>query len=309
MIYTLTLNPALDRSIYVDEVNTEDVTRVKKTLRDAAGKGINTSKVLKQLDTSSVCFGFSAGRNGGFIQESLDYLGIDSHFIRVHGETRENIKIIPKRGPVLEINESGPTILPKDYQALIELMDTTLKQHDILILSGSAPNGLESMVYYDLITRYRQRGVVTVLDASKNLFTNGVKAGPTIIKPNLYELEMYVNKPLKTQKELIDVCLKLHHSGIDHVLVSMGKEGALYVGEAGIYSVVIPELEAKSTVGAGDSFVAGFVKSFHEKEPIKTCLVEASAVGCASVLSERTAFVALDELSEIKAYINVKEGK
>jgi 1-phosphofructokinase len=308
MIYTLTLNPAIDRTIYVNEINKEDVTRVDKTLRDAAGKGINTSKVLKQLGTESVCFGFSAGRNGSFIEESLDYLGIENTFVRVHGETRENIKIIPTNGDVLEINESGPTILPNDYQELIDLMDQTLKQHDILILSGSAPQGLESMVYYDIITRYRQRGVVTVLDSSKHLFTNGVKAGPTIIKPNLYELEMYVNKSLKTQQEMIDVCLDLHHSGIDHVLVSMGKDGSLYVGEAGIYKVSIPALNPKSTVGAGDSFVAGFVKAFDEALPIVDCLKEASAVGCASVLSERTAFVALDEIDQIKPYIEVKEG-
>lgn len=308
MIYTLTLNPAIDRTVYVDEVNTEDVTRVNKTLRDAAGKGINTSKVLRQLGEDSVCFGYSAGRNGQFIHESLDYLGVKSDFVRVHGETRENIKIIPTNGSVLEINENGPTILPENHNDLITKLDNILTENDVLVLSGSAPKGLESYVYYDLIKRYRPRGVYTILDTSKDLFTNGIKAGPTIIKPNLYELETYVGRSLKTMDEVKEVCFELHHSGIPHVLVSMGKDGSLYVGEAGVFTVHIPELEAKSTVGAGDSFVAGFAKAFHEGRDIQTCLIEASAVGCASVLSERTAFIAVDELKEIKSYITVKEG-
>lgn len=302
MIYTLTLNPAIDRTIYTDSLNLDDVTRVNVTLRDAAGKGINVSKVLHQLNQQSTCLGFVGGAQGDYIKNELNKRIIPHNFIEVDGETRENIKVIidsPKQ--VLELNESGPMIKEENITSLFQNMDKTLQAGDYLIIAGSIPKGVPQDIYKKIIERYQFVNVI--LDVSGDVFTQSIEGIPFAIKPNKYELELYKNKKLNTIHDIIEVCNEFIQKGIKHVFVSLGKEGALYVNEKTSYKALVPQLDAKSTVGAGDSFVAGMVHSMSQNNDNLSVLIDGCSIGSASVLSKNTASINLQDVKKIKENI------
>ena len=305
MIYTLTLNPAIDRTIYTASLSKEDVTRVEKTIRDAAGKGINTSKVLKQLSVDSICLGFIAGANGQFIQNSLEALDIKQNFITVAGETRENIKLIEQSThQIYEINESGPTLHQAHLDILFKQLDS-LKKDDILILSGSAPKGISSDIYETIIKTYPH--LFTILDSSGPLFKAGLNAKPNVIKPNKFELEQYAGRTLSTLEDIINVSKDILKSGIDYVFVSLGSSGSIVLSINETLHATVPSLKIKSTVGAGDSFVAGLAKTFNEKQSLEDILRYASSVGSASVLSEGTASVNISDIDTLYNQIKIKK--
>ena len=307
MIYTLTLNPAIDRTIYVDEINHVDVTRVKTTRRDEAGKGVNVSKVIQSLEKSSICLGFLAGENGNYIKSQLNSKGITNYFIEVRGETRENIKLIEtSTNKVLELNEQGPIVTEDDINKLFEFMDTLLQKDDCLVISGSVPKGVDVSIYKEIIARYKRKGVVTILDASNELFAKALESSPDIIKPNIYELEKYLGKELPEMKDVILECKKLEIDGVKQVIVSMGKDGALYVDCEHSVKFDVPLLKALSTVGAGDSFVAGIAVGLTKFDDPIEMIKYAASVGSASCLTEGTNPGSLEDVNEIYKKITLR---
>ncbi|MBU1020263.1 MAG: 1-phosphofructokinase [Firmicutes bacterium] len=308
MIYTVTLNPAIDRTVLVDEINEFDVTRVVKTVRDAAGKGINVSKVITSLGGSTIATGFLAGVNGEFIQVELMKKGIKEAFIFVGGETRENIKLIEKKsGKTLEINEAGPTIEPQYLERFIKTLDRSLKKDDILVLSGSVPGGIPVEVYQTLIERYHSLGITTILDTSKELLQKGILGKPTIIKPNRYELELYSGKKLATDQDIVTEALKICHQGIKEVIVTLGKDGAIYVSEERVFRVDSPRVVVQSSVGAGDSFVAGMAYALSEGYDTEKRLKYAASVAGACVMSEGTNPGKVTDVARLFDYVKIKE--
>lgn len=307
MIYTLTLNPAIDRTVIVPEVNYKDVTRVTRTVREAAGKGINVSKVINNMEETSICTGFVGGDNGDFINKSLQNDNIETFFVEVSENTRENIKVLSSNdGSVLELNEQGASISKKNLNNMFLYFDNTLKENDILVLAGSAPANVEHSIYQEIIKRYKKRNVITILDTSKNLFQLGIEAGPTIIKPNKYELEMYFDKEIHSFDELVESARLLLEKGVNEVYVTMGKDGSLYVSKEAVYKVTIPTITAKGTVGAGDSFVAGLAIAKSNGLDIEDTLKYASAVSIASCLQEGTSPGKKEDKDKYVKLINVE---
>ncbi len=308
MIYTLTLNPAIDITINVKLINHRDVTRVDKKIKDAAGKGINVSKVIASLNGESTSFGFVAGVNGEFIKQQLDQLQIKHSFTSIEGETRENIKILEtKMSNVIEINESGPTINDDSLQELTNNLICALKKDDILVIAGSIPPGVKKCYYKHLIDTCNEIGVITVLDTSLSLLESAIEGVPSVIKPNLFELEQLTNKTLKSDQDIINEGLLLNEKGIKHVIVTLGKKGSIYVSKEKVYKIEVPEIKAKSTVGAGDSFVGGFVYMLSNQESILDSLVYASSVASASCLTEGTKPGSIDDINNIKEKISIGE--
>jgi 1-phosphofructokinase len=308
MIYTLTLNPAIDRTVFVDEINYKDVTRVKQTVRDAAGKGINVARVIDSLGLDVVCLGYIGGKNGEFIKQELDHQHIAHQFVDVVGETRENIKVCQTIDPLtLELNEAGPVIEESEQKALFDTLKTFIKPDDKLIISGSIPKGLHRDIYHSIIKLCNERGVLTILDASGDLFASSVEAAPSIIKPNRYELEQYMNKQLPDDQSLINAAKSLLEKGIKQVIVSLGKDGSIYVDKETIYRVKGSYVEAKSTVGAGDSFVAGYCTGLEQNLDTKHCLILASAVAMASVKTSGTKPGNIEDINQFKNEIDVKK--
>ena len=289
MIITMTLNPALDKTIEVPDFSVGAVNRVKSVRLDAGGKGINVAKAVRGLGSPCAAMGFLSGRSGDFIVQSLEDAGIVCDFVRTPGETRTNTKIVdPVRRTNTDINEPGPEAPPADIERLRERLIRRVRPGDIVVFSGSVPPNVDRDIYRKWIALVKAAGAETILDADGELLRNGIGAGPTAVKPNIHELEMYCGRPLDSSEEIRGAASQLLENGIDTVLVSMGEKGALLVN--GCRPIFAPALEVpvRSTVGAGDAMVAALAVARQNGDYPEDMLRLAVACGTAAVMAEGT---------------------
>ena len=304
MIYTVTLNPAIDYLINLEELKIGSINRVEDEKVYAGGKGINVSNMLKQLGCENTALGFISGFTGEFIVSALDEKGIDNKFIKLqNGFTRINVKV--KGNEETEINGKGPNITDDELNELYKILDN-LNSSDILVLAGSIPSTLDDKLYENIMDRIKDKNVKVVVDATKNLLLNVLKYKPFLIKPNNHELEEIFNVKLNTNDEIIVYAKKLKEMGARNVLVSMGKDGALLIAENDeVYVSNVAKGEVKNSVGAGDSMVAGFLVGYLNT----ICYSEGLKLGTAS--GGATAFsygIATKEyINEIKKQIIVSK--
>lgn len=257
MIYTVTLNPALDYVIQTDHFRTGQINRNKEEHLYFGGKGVNVSCILKELDTESTALGFIAGFTGKALQDGLKGSGIRTDFIEVsQGMTRINVKV--KSDDETEINGRGPEIAEADFAALLDKL-TALKQGDTLVLSGSIPSCMPADTYEKILEKTGPE-VRTVIDAEKDLLIKVLKYHPFLIKPNHIELAEMFGVSLKTQEDIVTYAAKLQEMGARNVLVSMAKDGAVLLDEFhNVHVTGAAEGTVVNSVGAGDSMVAGFL--------------------------------------------------
>ena len=280
MIVTVTMNPAIDKTIDVEHLERGGLNRIQHVELDAGGKGINVSKTIHELGGKSIVTGFVAGNTGKIMKE----WNIESDFIEVAGETRTNTKVFEKTGELTELNEPGPVIGEDDLKALLEKLEGYAKEDTLFVLAGSVPQGVEKDIYKRIIEMVHKKGAKVLLDADGELFTQALAAGPDIIKPNRVELEQYAGMDyVASEQELLLIAKKLMESGIESVVVSMGKSGAMFLRPD--LQVHCPGLRVKahSTVGAGDAMVAALSYAWDNKldatETVKLCMaVSAGAV-------------------------------
>lgn len=309
MIYTVTMNPAVDKTGELYEVTVCGLNRLENVMMDAGGKGINVSKTIQALQGDSIAFGVLAGNSGAFIENELDRLSIKHDFMYIEGNTRTNLKIIDHNKELTEFNESGPSPSEEQLTDLMEKIEHTIKEDDILVISGSVPNKVRKNYYYDLIKVAQKKKAKTILDADGELFKEGVEANPSIIKPNRYELLQYFNKAEDTsENEVIELAKTFITKGIELVVVSMGKEGAYFITKDKTIKVKALKVEAHSSVGAGDAMVAALAygyKSYTLEELVKLC----TACGAGAVMSKGTKPASkelIDILIQQVEYENIK---
>lgn len=287
MIYTVTLNPAIDKTVLLPEFTPGQVNRVASVRVDAGGKGINVSKCLKALEEPSVAVLLAAGQAGQQLTTLLEQEGITSLRVWAQGESRTNLKIIdPARGQNTDINEPGPRVDPR---ALAELMDKVLEQvvpGDIVVLSGSLPAGAPVETYGNWVDTLSRQGVKVFLDADGEVMARGIRACPYLIKPNETELARVLGRKLQTVEELAAAGRQLQTGGITTVVISMGAEGALFLLEDGIYQAESLPVPVKSTVGAGDSMVAAMAVAESRGLSAEEAVRLAMAMGAASVMQD-----------------------
>ena len=262
MIYTLTLNPALDYIVRLPAIREGQTNRAVSTELQFGGKGVNVSLVLSELGVENTALGFAAGFTGAALTAYLTDKGIRADFIPLpEGLTRINIKLKTPEGahPETEINASGPAIPAECMEALYQKLDT-LTEGDTLVLAGSIPSSLSKDTYRNLMGRLAGRGVRFAVDAEGALLTETLPFRPFLIKPNRAELEGIMGRELPTDSHLEEAAAELQKRGAVNVLVSLGGDGALLLDEYGEYhrAVALPIVPV-NTVGAGDSAVAGFL--------------------------------------------------
>lgn len=306
MIYTITLNPAIDRSIFVDEILEKDVTRISKSVIDAAGKGINVAKVTHAIGEDVICLGFVGGSNGKLLVSKLDQLGIAHNFITITGNTRENIKIYETSSEkVIELNEAGPWISKENVEALLVLLSRVVQAKDFVVLSGSIPQGIPQNFYQDILAICHEKGVKTLLDTSGESFRFALKSSPSVIKPNKVELENYVGMKLHSIPDYYRAGMRLLDQGVEEVIISLGKEGSIYISKDKAYKIEVPKVIVKSSVGAGDAFVGGYVCKTIQNAPIEDCLRFASSIATASVLNEGSGVGSMENVLDIEKTITI----
>lgn len=290
MIYTITLNPAVDKTILVEELRKGEVNRVIDSRKDVGGKGINVSKVLDSLETKSTCTGILGEKNSEFFLDYLTKLGIYTNFHIIPAENRTNIKIVQKNNEILtDINDRGFKISRKDLEDFLSYFLFFVKENDIVVISGSLPEGIEDNIYGYIIKKLKDKKAKVILDADGKPLLEGVKATPYAIKPNIYELKRIVEVD---ESDIYSVLnggkYLINNHGIKKVLISLGSEGAVYITESNsLYSRSF-QIPIKSTVGAGDAMVAGFVYAMKNGMDDFDTLKIATSCGMAKVMTEGT---------------------
>ncbi len=285
MIYTLTLNPAIDYVVHIDALTVGSISRSKKEAVFFGGKGINVSLVLNELGVPSTALGFIAGFTGEAIEKGISKENIATDFVKLKdGFSRISVKI--RDGRETDINGAGPEIEQSDKQRLNEKLNN-LKKGDILVLAGSVPKSLPNNIYEKIMEFLSGRGVLFVVDAEGELLLNTLKYTPFLVKPNADELGQLFGVKIDTKEKALFYAKKLQRKGAANVLVSMGEKGAVLVDSEGNFHLANPHtIECKNTVGAGDSMVAGFLAGFIQKRDFGYALKLGNACGAATAFSE-----------------------
>lgn len=285
MIYTVTFNPAIDYVMYVKSINHGEVNRALKEEVMFGGKGINVSTVLGNLGVENVALGFIAGFTGDAIEKGVAEFGVKTDFIKLkNGMSRINVKL--KADKETDINGSGPDISTDALNKLFEKLDN-LKQGDYLVLAGSIPKSMPSDIYEKIMERLQNKGIMFVVDATKDLLLNVLKYKPFMIKPNNIELGEMFGIELKDETEIIHYAKKLQSMGATNVIVSMAGNGALLVASNGeVTKMGVPSGKVVNSVGAGDSMVAGFIAGYTQTGNYGYSLRLGSAAGSATAFSE-----------------------
>ncbi len=302
MVITVTLNPAIDKTVTIEAFAVNQVNRIYATRLDAGGKGINVSKVIKNLGGQSRAIGLLAGKAGEFIKEYLDEAAIENDFVFVPGETRTNLKVVdPAKGTNTDINEPGPDITPENVQAVSQKLFQTLDGASVVVLSGSIPRKVAPTIYQQWIFEAKKRGAKTILDADGELLKYGLEAGPYLIKPNIHELERLIGRPIVGTDDTIAVVRELMQQyGIEMVALSMGEKGALFVNKEKAVLAHGIKVDVKSTVGAGDSMVAALAYSLDQGYTFEKAVTLAVAAGTANVMTDGTQPSTLSSILEME---------
>lgn len=281
MIYTVTLNPAIDYIMRMDELHMGITNRSNSEEYYCGGKGINVSLVLAELDIPSTALGFIAGFVGDAIDKWVANTYVTTDFIRLRdGISRINVKI--KAGEETEINGQGPDISEDELEALMMKVDH-IQDGDTLVLAGSIPNTLPDDTYERMLERISEKDVRIVVDATKQLLVNSLKYKPFLIKPNKQELSEIFDVDVQTKEDIVTYAKKLQDMGARNVLISLGGDGAMLVDEDGqIHEAGVIKEKVVNTVGSGDSMVAGFVAGYEMKNSYSYALTLGSVCGNAT---------------------------
>lgn len=285
MIYTLTMNPALDYVVDLPKYQIGEVNRVVEEHIFYGGKGINVSVVLKELGYESCCLGFIAGFTGEELQRGVkEELHVKTKFIKVsEGRTRINVKVHSQQET--ELNGIGPLISDVDIQALYLQLDN-LNDGDVLVLSGSIPQSMSQSIYCDILKYLSYKKIKVIVDATGDLLMKTLVFQPFLIKPNNYELAEIFGVELNSIDDIEKYARKLQDLGARNVLISMAKDGSLLIDEDGNkHQLGVCQGTVKNSVGAGDSMVAGFIAGQMSHMSYQETLKLATATGGATAFS------------------------
>lgn len=290
MIYTVTLNPAVDRELVVPAIEFDSVLRAIDWRVDFGGKGFNVSRLLVSLGTPSVAVGFAGGRSGELLQDGLRSLGIQTDFVWVEGETRTNVSIVShSENRYVKANEPGPQISPESQGQLLDKVQGLAQPGDWWVLAGSLPPGVSDTIYARIIELLNARGAKAILDASGPALLHGCKAGPYLVKPNALEAHQITGLPVESLAQVVAAANAILKMGPAHLVVSMGKDGALMIKDGGAKIARSPKIEERNPIGAGDSMVGGLVWGLQQNLPLSEALRWGIACGAATASLSGTA--------------------
>lgn len=285
MIYTVTLNPALDKTVEIPGMALDTVNRITAMRTDPGGKGINVSKVIAKLGSDSVALALLGGGTGRAIADALEEMGLRCELQFVEGETRTNLKVVdPVNHTNTDLNEPGISVTPAVLDSLLDRLIGLIQPGDLVVLSGSLPKGAPGDTYYTWVARCKEAGAKVFLDADGALLAEGLRAAPDLVKPNQDELSRLVGHPLETVEELAGAAGALLADGVQKVVVSMGGKGALYVTRDTVLYAEGLKVPVGSTVGAGDSVVAALAVAETQGLSLEDTVRLSTATGAANVM-------------------------
>lgn len=283
MIYTLTLNPAVDRELTVPAMEFDSVLRASEVRVDFGGKGFNVSRLLKGMNEASTAVGFLGGNAGELLQKGLQSLGIGTDFVWVAEETRTNISIVtPSHDHYIKVNEKGPRVDEAKQKELLDKIDALAKPGDWWVLAGSLPPGMGNDFYARIVNVLNKHESRAILDTSGESLKYGCAEKPFLVKPNAEEAHALTGLPMESPAEIATAAAEIRRIGAQNVVVSMGKAGALLHTPEGTWLTHSPRIQEKNPIGAGDSMVGGLVWALTQGIPVKEALGWGVASGAAT---------------------------
>ena len=308
MIATVTLNPAIDKSVTVPRFEVGKTNRGEVGRSDASGKGVNVAMALKQFGAEVCALGFMAASNGQFIVEALAASGIPADFVSVPGETRVNLKI---RDPIYrtetELNEPGFQVLPGHLEAMKEKIREHAPRCEVMAFSGSLPPGAPPGTYAELMTIAGALGSKCILDTGGEALKLGIESKPVFVKPNRAEVEELLACSLRTRDDLAGAARKLLELGAGTAVISLGAEGAVAAGRRELLAARPPSVAVRSSTGAGDAMVAAFAYGEITGLSFRESFRLAMAASAASVTIEGTKFADFAAIQRLLPEVHVED--
>lgn len=292
MIYTLTMNPSLDVDLVVDELVPDDSNRVREHRAYPGGKGLNVSRVVKEMGGATMALTFLGGHAGDTIASLLRDGDIPFESIEVSGETRTNVFVTDRKNrTVTRINQKGETLTDRAIRLLFDKLDLLdLRKVSYLVLGGSLPGDTARDLYLKLIHQLNEKRdpCRILLDADGDTLMKSLEARPAIIKPNTHEASRALGRTIETLDDVVGAAKEFRERGVETVVVSMGSRGAVVASDDGIWRAKAPEIVEISAVGAGDSFIGGFLSTLALGLDSGAALKRACAAGAATALTPGT---------------------
>lgn len=305
MITTVTLNPAIDITYSIPDFKVNEIHRVEKTVKEPGGKGLNVAKVIKALNVPVTASGLAGGNNGRFICERLDTYSISHSFEPIKEESRLCLNIIDRTHSQTEILERGPKISSEEFTYFKERLASLAKKSEFVVFSGSLPSGLPRDTYAQLVAMVQDLGPKAIVDTSGEPLKEALKSRPFMVKPNLEELSAIYEKTAFSEQRIWDILEDWQKSGIACSIVSLGSKGLV----ANIYGtkwrVIPPKVQAVNTVGCGDTLVGAMAAGLLHKEPIETCLINASAAAAANALEMKAGSFSQEAYNRLQSEIKL----
>ena len=307
MIYTLTLNPAIDRELTVEEIEYNKVLSAMEARVDLGGKGFNVSRMLMSLGTPSVAVGYVGGNTGRRLQNGLHALGIDSDFVWVESETRTNISIVTQvHDRYIKVNEKGPLVDEAKQAELLDKIDSIARAGDWWVLAGSLPPGVDETFYARIIKVLADRQAIAILDTTGEALRLGCLEKPFLIKPNGEETQALTGLPVDTPAQVATAATELRKMGAQNVVISLGKSGALLQTAEATWMVHPPVVKEKNPIGAGDAMVGGLVWALAQDIPLQEALSWGVASGAAAASLSGTDVGSLELITELRSQVRIE---
>lgn len=289
MITTITMNASIDKAYRMDGViQNGTVMRVASVRNTAGGKGLNVARVVKLCGAQVKASGLVGGFNGEYLKKLLDDDGIVHAFGHTAAETRSCINILDEKYGSTEYLEPGENVSDKELEQYISLFRDIAAGCNVITISGSLPKGASPGIYAEMIDIAKDMGKQVILDTSGAALQQGLKAKPTMVKPNQDEIEALFSVQIKDRSDVVQYAQQIHREGIAYVVVSLGGEGALLVCDDGVFQGIPPKVSVVNTVGCGDSMVGAFAVALEKKMQTEEMLRYAVAVGTANAMSDGT---------------------
>lgn len=305
-VLTVTLNPALDLTVRLPSLRVGEVNRSDSLQVHAAGKGLNVAQVLADLGHQLTVTGFLGQDNAQAFEQLFAARGFADEFVRVAGETRSNIKLAEADGQVTDIN--GPGLVAADAQCdeLLARIKRLAPDHDVIVVAGSLPRGVDNQWFVELLRLLKQTGARVALDTSGSALRAGLETAPWLIKPNEEELAEARGVDLAEPQALAREAWRLQVEGIEHVVVSQGSEGVTWFAPGAAMHAQPPKVRVVSTVGAGDSLLAGMLHGLLEGWPAERTLAHATAIAAQAVGQVGFGITDTAQLAELQAAVRIQ---
>ncbi|MEP7351718.1 MAG: 1-phosphofructokinase family hexose kinase [Acidobacteriota bacterium] len=307
MILTLTINPAIDRTMLVDKLVFEDRGYILSRSEAAGGRGVNASQVIHSFGGKTLALLTSGGEVGKRMEKSLSGMGFPYEAVKVQAESRVNLTISDSQGLTIKLNEKGAEIRAAEVQAIRDLVKARLGKATWLMLCGSIQPGVPTDLYREFVVLAKQQGVRTLLDTDGDALLQAIEARPSFSSPNQQEAERLLGRAILTRSQSLEAVTRLHAMGPESVILSLGSRGALGAFPEGIFEAIPPRVEAISPIGAGDALAAAFVWALEKKKTLPDALRWGVATGTASAMLPGTNFPTLEQTKAIYKKVEVRQ--